>query len=75
MLEKIQHWATKLVSYLSNLPYKEWIKILDLYTLEKFGRRKNWQIVSHLPLPIFTDTLKLYLEYALNLAYSAYFPH
>ena len=41
----------------------------------KFGGGKNWQIVSHSPkFNIFTDTSKIYLAYALTVAYLADFP-
>ena len=40
--------------------------------MEKFWWRENWRIMSYLPKfssPIFTDTLKMYLAYALTVAY------
>ena len=46
---------------------------------ENFGRGKGWRIwriMSHLPkfsLPIFTDTLKRYLAYAITVTYSPIF--
>ena len=48
------------------------------HTQEIFGGEKNWRIMSYLPKfssPIFTDTLKMYLAYALTVAYSQIFPH
>ena len=44
MLEKIQHRATKLVPHLSNLPYKEWIQILNLYSL--YCRRQCGDLIE-----------------------------
>ena len=55
------------------------LKITVYRTQENFGRGKNWQIwqiVSYSPKffsPIFTDTLKMYLAYALTVAYSPNF--
>ena len=45
------------------------------YTGE-FWQEKNWQILSYSPKfssPIFTDTLKIYLAYALTVVYSPKF--
>ena len=53
----------------------EGFKYSDLYmvcTWEIFGEGKNWWIMSYLPKfssSIFTDTLKMYLAYALTVAY------
>ena len=44
MLEKIQHRATKLVPHLSNLPYKERIQILNLYSL--YCRRQHGDLIE-----------------------------
>ena len=44
MLEKIQHRATKLVPHLSKLPYKEWIQILNLYSL--YCRRQRGDLIE-----------------------------
>ena len=44
MLEKIQHRATKLVPHLSNLPYKEQIQTLNLYSL--YCRRQRGNLIE-----------------------------
>jgi len=44
LLEKIQHWATKLILQLANLPYKERIQNLNLYSL--YCRRKRVNLIE-----------------------------
>ena len=48
------------------------------YAWENFGRGQIWCIMIYSPKfspPIFTDTLKTYLAYALTVAYSPNFSH
>jgi len=44
LLEKIQHQATKLIPQLANLPYKEHIQNLKLYSL--YCRRKHGDLID-----------------------------
>ena len=44
LLEKVQHQATKLIPQLANLPYKERLQILNLYSL--YCRRQQGDLIE-----------------------------
>ena len=79
------HFTPLTTEYLLSMPLEGgWsiysnITIMHYRTQENFGRGKNWwiwQIVSYSPKfspPIFTDTLKMYLAYALTVTHSPNF--